>query len=364
MSSKPTVAFCSISTMNFTHYAAVLNKTLRKAGHKEPHYLLVVDYQEDNKSRLPEMDCIILTLPQLEVSNINDLLNRYSAFEISNVLKPTLMKYLLKNYSQIEYLAYLDTDIMVFYEFSDAVNQLNVAGRSVLLTPHINTDKYKQDFGTYESERQSLRYGLFNGGFYLLKNDKNSFSFLTWQENILSKFGYALPELQMYVDQKILDLAPQLFDFITIYKNRAYNLGHWNIIEDEFHSIKNDYYLNNKKIVFFHFSRLARNKYNSKSYLLNEHLISNKSLLKLADNYYAMLTKADSRHVSQVSYGHAALFNPKEQPKQSEHYKDEEIRVLNEKLNNVITTKGWKAVMAIYWIRDQIKTSLMKLINI
>lgn len=302
-------AFCSICTMNYTAYAGVLNESLRKVGHKEPHYVLVVDYDEKYREVFEKFGFEPVFLSELAISKINELVEKYSAFELANVLKPFFLEWLLRKHKEIDKLVYLDTDIYVYSPLGDIFGYLENPDISVAITPHISDCRAHDDPSDYSAEKMILQAGLYNGGFYALKNDSNAIKFLNWQKSKLFNYGYDGQNAQMFVDQKILDFAPIFFEFVGVYKNPAYNVAHWNYLEHPIERKNNAYFVDNKRLVFFHFSQLKINKEDiAKSSLFNLPLDKKPVLQKMVSDYQSCLKKNNHEKTSRIPYGFAEKY--------------------------------------------------------
>lgn len=372
-------AFCSICTINYSSYAATLNDSLRKVGHKEPHYVLIVDYNNKYEKIISQFKFTPIHLDQLKVKNINELIKRYNAFELSNVLKPFFLEWLLKNHPEIGYLFYLDTDIYIYSKLTDIENYLDKNRNiSIAITPHISNKNKINNPMDYSQQRLYLLAGLYNGGFYALKNDSNSIEFLNWQINSLTKFGYNAPKSQMFVDQKILDFSPLIFSFVGIFKNSAYNVGHWNYESDNFEFKNNHYLVNGKPLTFFHFSNLIiDNVKNSNSNFF--HIpITNNALFKIGKEYFNNLKHNHHKKVSKILYQFITKYSkPKlsvidpitytsNKLKKKSIKFNEKLEEINNKYNILVkerddlrsrldqtyNSKAWKYIQLYYRLRD------------
>lgn len=297
-------AFCSICTVNYTSYAGVLNDSLKKAGHNEPHYVLVVDYSEKYKDIIEEFDFVPVFLDDLKLPQENELIEKYNAFELSNVLKPFFMEWLL-NKDDIDYLFYLDTDIYVYSQLNDILEVfLGNPDISVLLTPHILDYDVYRNIDDYKIEAKLFNYGLYNGGFYMLKNDLKSKQFLRWHKAKLFNYGYDNNNSFMFVDQKILDLAPVLFEYVRIYKNKLYNVAFWNYFERKINDENGKYLINGGDVVFFHFSNLIIKEDDIDNARLSDILLRNEPILKkMAFAYWESLNLYGLEKIKAIPYG-------------------------------------------------------------
>ena len=305
-------AICSICTVNYSAYTGALNDSLRKAGHNESHYVLVVDYDHKYKGIIDKFRFTPVFLHDLKIPKVEELIKKYSAFELSNVLKPFFMEWVLKNHKEIVNLIYLDSDIFVLSSFNDIFDYLDKNKNiSVAITPHIKEYETYSKITDYSVETTYMRYGLYNGGFYALKNNSDSIQFLGWLKSKLSAHGFNAPNANMFVDQKILDFAPILFDYVGVYRNKTYNVGHWNFFEYELVSRKGEYFIENKKLTFLHFSQLyidAKDK--NKGRLCHIKFKDEPVLKEIGYSYWDALVKNGHEEIKIIPYGYKDDYIP------------------------------------------------------
>ena len=78
---------------------------------------------------------------------------------------------------------------------------------SVLFTPH-QTEPAKNIRGIIDEEICSLKHGVYNFGFFAVKNDKNGLNFLNWWNDRLMEFCYDDIPNGLFTDQKWADWFP------------------------------------------------------------------------------------------------------------------------------------------------------------
>ncbi|MEI6462680.1 MAG: hypothetical protein WCO33_03380 [bacterium] len=389
-------AFCSICTTNYFTYARVLKDSLRKSGHKEKYFLLVVDYSKQIEELISTEGIMIVKLEDLKLPKQAELIKRYSAFELCNVLKPYFLEWLLDNEKELDKLIYLDTDIYVYSSFQAVIKYLEEnLDKSVLLLPNI-TSKSKNILlnSNYDDSVTFMKAGLYCGGFYAIRNDASSRKFLKWHEGVLLNSGYKASNNYMFVDQKILDFAPLLFDFVGIYKNETYNIAHWNYFENTLSEKDGKYYINDKLLVFIHFTFLKIDEKEHQNSTLNIIELKNeKLLLKICLNYWKLLKENKLDKIKSIPYGYTnkyvpaslELIDPYEnisnmlinsnqnigQLKTKQVEKDNKINDLNktieeinrknkelhDQLNLIFTSKSWKLTLKMRSLRNKLLRS-------
>ena len=304
---KNSDAFCSICTVNHAAYAATLNDSLRSAGHTEPHYVLVPDFDPVYREIIDTSRFTPVYLHELGIPKLDELIAKYSAFELSNVLRPYFMEWLLTNHPEIRNLVYLDSDIYVYSPLSAVLDHLEKnPTMSVVLTPHLNDPEAYAKVHDYRFEKAFFTYGLYNSGFYVFKNDENSRRFLEWHKGKLFDHCYNAPSEQMFVDQRILDFAPLLFDFVSIYRNTAYNIAHWNYSPHMIQEIDGVYFVKGDKVVFVHFSQLPPDMTSNFYFDVSED--DKRMFRKMASEYLERLRANGHEHIRKIPYGYAGRY--------------------------------------------------------
>jgi hypothetical protein len=109
--------------------------------------------------------------------------------------------------------------------FSGDPSKLSVewSDRSIMLCPH-NISGENLDS---QAELSLLFYGVFNGGLLGIRRSCEARRFLDWYSERLAWLGFYEPNMGLYVDQKLLDLAPYNFECSRI-RTGGINVGYWN----------------------------------------------------------------------------------------------------------------------------------------
>lgn len=277
-----------------------------------------------------EIDPFFTNLKIIEIDkNIgeyNELRNRYDNFSLACALKPYASEYLFNNFDT-QGLIYLDADLYFFSEMTTVLELLSAEGEkdSIILTPH-NININQND---YEIDRNIafLNYGVFNAGFFAIKNTDSGKSFIKWWKRMLRFHCKNEPNKGLYCDQTWLDLVPVLFsENLHILKDPGYNIGFWNVDSERHLTLRDSTYLvnNDFKLVFYHFARFQLNK-------------------NILDKLY--FTDNDQRSIVEKlyeTYSETLVNN-----KFSEFRKDIEVADVKKKVsmfNNIKETVKWKLI--------------------
>ncbi|HJV19466.1 MAG TPA: hypothetical protein VJ552_06255 [Sediminibacterium sp.] len=193
----------------------------------------------------------LITVEAMNIPAFAAMSERYDIVELSCALKPFAGLYILEKFRP-DCMVYLDSDIQVYDSFLLLEEELNC--HSIIVTPHFS--KPLPADSSVPRERDILRHGLYNGGFFMLKNDPIAISFLTWWGSHLEKEGYLNYAEGMGRDQNWLNFLPLFFSNVLVAKEMAgVNVAYWNLHERSVSRVNNRYMVNDTSpLVFFHIS--------------------------------------------------------------------------------------------------------------
>jgi hypothetical protein len=238
--------FCTIATRSHYKYAVALATSLQRYHPGLKLCVLLLDFDDDWRiNRSPSIE--VFRLEELRVANIADMKIYFNAFELSNCLKPFFIAHLLDK--GFEKLVYLDADILVVGCFDDLFRMLN--RYSFVLSPHWLRPEIVENSDVSVNNIADL--GIYNGGMWGIQKDSKNV--LSWLMQFLPVLGFDDRKSGMFVDQKILPLAAQLFIHqFGCFEHPGYNVGYWNLHEREINKDGNRYVINGQPAIFFHLS--------------------------------------------------------------------------------------------------------------
>lgn len=186
---------------------------------------------------------------ELGVEGFEEMCAVYDVFELNCALKVFFAVHALKKYRASK-IIFLDSDMLVFHSLQFIEAELE--RRSILLTPHI-LSPYKKD-GKRPFEREMLKNGVFNAGFFAVKDNVEGKNFLNWWMERMTDQCYVNPKEGLFVDQKWLNLAPVFFKDVAVLRHPGCNTAYWNLHERKIVKKGDEYYVNDEPLIFFHFS--------------------------------------------------------------------------------------------------------------
>jgi len=239
----------TVCSLNRLGQILVLSKTFLSYNQDYKFFACLVDEIDGRISvnEYPQIEFVPFSF--LNFPNKNEISNQYDIFELSCAAKAFFGNFLLDKF-QAEILIYLDTDICVYDSFSLIERQLMTA--SILITPHFERP-FVED-GRFPLERDVLNSGIYNVGFFTLKNCDESTRFLHWWQARLFTQGYNNVCEGMMVDQLWLNLVPIYFPQSKVLFEPTCNLAYWNLPERSLEFKNGRYFVNDQLLIFFHFS--------------------------------------------------------------------------------------------------------------
>lgn len=192
----------------------------------------------------------LIIAKDMNLAFLNEMCSKYAPLELNSALKPYFGNYIFDKYKEVDQLIFLDSDILLFDDLNPVYESLDF--NSIVLSPHsLSTVPNGTDF----DDRVFLRSGIYNAGFFGLKRDQNSKSFLNWWMGKLRNECFFDSKRGMFAEQLWLNLVPLYFDKAHILKHLGCNVAYWNLHERTLSEHDGKYYVNNTyPLIFFHYS--------------------------------------------------------------------------------------------------------------
>jgi hypothetical protein len=172
---------------------------------------------------IAELDSV--SLDQLGFEKITEMRQRYDNDALAAAAKPFFAAYFLRQ-EGIENVIYFDPTVLLLGDLEGIIQQFE--NNDILLTPRL-TRRFGQ--AAYGDEKMFLNTGMYDAGFWGIRNTDNAFRFLNWAQDRLT--DRALFDLcnGMNHDQLWLNYVPIYFDKVQIQKNIGWNVGLHNLHE-------------------------------------------------------------------------------------------------------------------------------------
>lgn len=241
----------TICTIEYLSFAESLGQSIKEHSPETKFYIFLLTKSDvvSFYNKFISFD-IIDSYHQPEVFGLKEFAQEYSNFELCCALKPTLAKYLLNKLPLCKEIIYFDSDIILYNKVQLLIDELG--DKSILFCPHfINPPKDT----LLPTENSLLNAGIYNAGFFMVKNNNYAILFLDWWESNLHQNCKVDFCNGLFVDQLWLNLAPIYFSEIKICFHLGVNVAYWNLHERFISQINNEFTINSMyPLVFFHYS--------------------------------------------------------------------------------------------------------------
>lgn len=243
--------FTSITT-SYLPKARVLAETLKQSNPEAIMHLVIADdLPKDFDLKKEDFDHVWKAEDFIRTENNKKWFFIHSVVELCTAIKGAAAIHILDQ-TKAQEVVYLDPDIGVFGDLSPLSAMLNES--SVLLTPH-QIEPAVSTRGIVDEEICSLKHGVYNFGFFAVKNDKNGREFLNWWNERLMSFCYDDIPNGLFTDQKWGDLIPALFGYAKIIREPEYNVATWNLATRKVTGNKIEgWKVNGRPLKFYHFT--------------------------------------------------------------------------------------------------------------
>jgi hypothetical protein len=246
MLSKIVVTVCTASHLA---QAKALGDSLLKYN---PGYKLIIGLADKLDGRVAPayyQPHELIEASELSIPRFGEMVKQYSLLELSCALKYFFVDFAMKKYNS-EKIIFLDSDILVFDSFGFLENELEQF--SILVSPHIATP-YPDD-NKRPIEREMLKNGIFNAGFFAFKYDENGKAFLDWMKSRMIDQCYVDPKQALNADQSWFNFVPVYFHKVNIILHPGINVAYWNLHERKLSKQGEKYFVNDQPLIFFHYS--------------------------------------------------------------------------------------------------------------
>lgn len=243
-------AIFTICAKNYMAHAKTLANSIKKFHPECDFFILLSDELEGNDLNC---DYQIIESKDIGIKEFEKMAFQYDVIEFSTSIKPYFIKNLVaQGYDKV---LYIDPDMVVYSSLNFIFDHLD--NYDAVLTPHLLKPYINYTGATTEEEL--LFVGIYNLGFFAVKNSLTGNHITNWWIEKLSNQCYADKEDALHVDQKWMDFLPSLYtNEILILRHPGVNLAFWNFHERTLYKENGTYFVDNNDtpLVILHFSGL------------------------------------------------------------------------------------------------------------
>jgi hypothetical protein len=244
------IAIYTSFAINYLAKARVLVRTIKQRNPQIDVIGIVCDRFPSTIRVTDEEFDQIWMVEDYPAAPIRSWIFRHGIMELSTAVKGWGLTRLLD--AGYDYVIYLDPDCWVLKDPAKIVDCLP-SGFSVGVVPH-TTRAADSDEEIRIVETSSLRHGIYNLGFLLVRNDGNGQRFARWWAARLDKYCIDDFNAGLFTDQRWFDLAVGYFDFIKIIRHNGIDVASWNVGQRALTRNGDGYLVDGDELMFYHFS--------------------------------------------------------------------------------------------------------------
>jgi lipopolysaccharide biosynthesis glycosyltransferase len=243
--------YCTYFDSKYLPQGIVMARSLNRHNPFSKIYILCLDdftFEYLSALNLPNVFLVLLTEIEEFFSVLSPLKHNRSTIDYYFTLTPFLINY-VNNISNTfnKWVIYLDADLY-FFESFDSLNP-SLLGHDVAIIPHNFNRKV---------ESRLIKYGIFNVGYVGFFFDKQFNQCLDFWQKSCQTWCSDIVNGTAYADQGYLNDFHIYANNLYIIYDVGYNFAPWNSNDKDIKTQAGVIYVDNSKLVFFHFHGLYR----------------------------------------------------------------------------------------------------------
>ena len=201
----------------------------------------------------------LLPVEELAIPTFAEMARKYNLVELNTAVKPFYIEHLYRRDASVDKVVYFDPDILILGSLDRLMD--NLGNHMLVVTPHCVTPSELPQ--AVSMELDMLKTGVYNLGFLGTSRKPCIFEFLQWWQRRLEQYCFYRTDVNLFVDQLWMVLAPHFFGHTYVENDFGYNACYWNAYERSL-SLSGIRYLVNGQVplTFYHFSSFDPNRPN------------------------------------------------------------------------------------------------------
>jgi len=282
--------FCTLFDRNYLYKGLALYNSLKKHCRNFKLFILCMDnitYNLLMKMNLNNIE--LISLKEFEDPDLSRIKNTRTPGEYCWTCTASLILFLLRKYQDLEMMTYLDADLFFYNNPQPIFNEFGY--NSIFIIEH-----------NFSKEYQKLLmplHGKYNVQFIIFKNDKYSLEALKWWRQKTIDWCYNKLQDGKFGDQLYLNDWPDRFKGVYVLQNKKLCLAPWNATKYHIFLKNNEIYVEDSKLIIYHFHSFEINNLNKFS-LADRRYKIDKSFKDLVYSSYIREIRSVIRRVMEI----------------------------------------------------------------
>lgn len=235
--------FCTLFDSHYLSRGLVMYNSL--AATCEDFHLFIYPFDDLCRDILLSMalpHVTVVPLDRFEHERVLEVKPSRSRAEYCWTCTPHVIGHALECFGLSE-VTYIDADLFFYQSPSVLLEEFELSGASVLITPHRYTPCYDI----------SSQKGIYCVQFMTFRSDERGMQALTWWQERCLEWCYNRNERGLFGDQKYLDDWPERFPGVHVLAHVGGGVAPWNVQQYSVHIDGKSFMVNEVPIVFYHF---------------------------------------------------------------------------------------------------------------
>lgn len=263
--------YCTHFDINYLPHFKALANSLKKVSPESEIFAFCMDdisYENLVSNKPQNVNLIHFSILERTFSQLLEAKKNRTKVEYFYTCSPAICNYVLNFIDNINEVTYLDADLF-FYSSPEPIF-IELKDSSVGIIDH------KFTFWT----KRNIIYGRFNVGWITFRKDLQALSCLNdWTNNCI-EWCYQRLENDKYADQKYLNNWQRDYVGVQVIENTGANLAIWNIGNYNLSMRNGVVYVDDNKLIFYHFANLKQIDMNSYKSGLSRVFVKTSDLIK------------------------------------------------------------------------------------
>jgi len=221
------------------------------AAHCQDFHLFILCANAEAHAILAHMawkNVTLVSLSEIEDLELLQAKSNRSFHEYCWTLKPVFLHYILKKHPEAYYFAHLDGDFLFFSNPEQIFAENPTA--SLFLTDHNNSERFMHYYDLT---------GKYNTGFVGCRNDAIALAAIErWRNQCIEYCKAEMDTVRKSCgDQRYVEDWPDKYKKVHTVNSIGANTAMWNIEQYKVSNREGQIYLNEEKLIFYHFSGLS-----------------------------------------------------------------------------------------------------------
>ncbi len=271
--------FCTLFDKNYIYRGLAMYFSLKKHSSDFKLWILCMDDAVYDQLKIMKLENIeLVKLEEMEDEELMLVKKDRTVSEYCWTISSSLSLYILKINPHFSSITYIDSDL--FFYSSTKVIFDELGSDSILIVRH----NYSKELAYLER-----RSGIYNVCMVVIKNDERGVACLKWWRERCIEWCYSRLEEGKFGDQMYLNDWPLRFKGVKVSKNKGVNLAPWNLNKYNLVQKGEQIFVDEDKLVFYHFHSFKMFGYKKFLNYQNFYLIKPQDEIKVYAPYTKMI---------------------------------------------------------------------------